>query len=279
MTLVYEALIGHILEFVKIAKQTSDKSYFGILGDITGEKGFLGVYDGFAPWGVIQALFKGAVFGGAHMLAKEQLRPLVAKGKIGPRAAEVLAGGIGGGFQGLVLSPTLLLKTRVMTDPIFRKQMGFWETNAQSARVGVRVIRTEGLPALMKGSGVFSAKRVFDWSSRYYFSELVENALYGDVEGTLTTVQRMTASLLGGVLSACATLPMDVATSQIQQASKAGQRVSIYELFASQVREGGFEQVWNFAMRGFTARLLHVAFTTVVMKTVVGIVFDLLFSK
>jgi hypothetical protein len=32
---------------------------------------------------------------------------------------------------GLVLSPTLLLKTRVMTDPVFRNNMSLGETNKQ----------------------------------------------------------------------------------------------------------------------------------------------------
>jgi hypothetical protein len=61
-----------------------------------------------------------AVFGGAHAFAANQLEPLVEEGRISHLVAEVMAGGIGGGFQGFVLSPTLLLKTRVMTDPIFR---------------------------------------------------------------------------------------------------------------------------------------------------------------
>jgi hypothetical protein len=62
-----------------------------------------------------------AVFGGAHAFALGQLMPLVEEKKMSKMTAEVLAGGIGGGFQGFVLSPTLLLKTRVMTDPIFRE--------------------------------------------------------------------------------------------------------------------------------------------------------------
>lgn len=65
--------------------------------------------------------------------------PFVERGELNAMLAETVAGGIGGGFQGLVLSPTLLLKTRVMTDPIFRKNMGMLETSVQSARVGIKV--------------------------------------------------------------------------------------------------------------------------------------------
>lgn len=135
-----------------------------------GQKGIAGLWDGFFPWGLLQAVAKGvrvsyvfggggwksfiictvdqsrltvpnaqAVFGGAHSFARAQLLPFVDRGEMNAMLAETVAGGIGGGFQGLVLSPTLLLKTRVMTDPIFREKMSMLETSAQSARVGMKV--------------------------------------------------------------------------------------------------------------------------------------------
>lgn len=131
--------------------------------EITSQKGLIGVLDGFFPWGTVQAVAKGAVFSWAHALSRSTIHPLVESGRLNERVAEVIAGGIGGGFQGLVLSPTLLLKTRVMTDPIFRTNMSLTETTLNSLRVGMNVIRKEGTAALMKGSMVFSAKRVADW--------------------------------------------------------------------------------------------------------------------
>ncbi len=74
-----------------------------------------------------------------------------------------------------MLSPSLLLKTRVMTDPVFRADMSFRQTCAESTRVGMRVIHNEGPRALMKGSVVFAAKRVADWATRYYFSIMVRS--------------------------------------------------------------------------------------------------------
>jgi hypothetical protein len=41
----------------------------------------------------------------------------------------------------------------------------------------MEVIRKEGVTALMKGSVMFSNKRVADWSSRYLFAETIEFAL------------------------------------------------------------------------------------------------------
>jgi Mitochondrial carrier protein len=118
VTLVFEAFLGHILEFLKIVMQTATNdttTYLQVIQTITAEKGLAGLWDGFCPWGIVQAVCKGAVFGLAHASALQTLKPLAEKGYIPMALALTLAGGIGGGFQGYVLSPTLLLKTRVMT--------------------------------------------------------------------------------------------------------------------------------------------------------------------
>jgi hypothetical protein len=60
-------------------------------------QGIKGVWDGFFPWGTLQAVAKGAVFSAAHIAARNALQPLVAKGTIPSQGAEVIAGGIGGG--------------------------------------------------------------------------------------------------------------------------------------------------------------------------------------
>jgi hypothetical protein len=141
-----------------------------------------------------------------------------------------------------VLSPTLLLKTRVMTNPIFRENMTLAETSRRATMVGMEVIRKEGALALMKGSVVFSLKRVADWTTRYMFATWFENVLYkrGDPKRKLATNEEMIASLLGGTTSALATLPADVMVAQIQQAKKAGQRVSVVQMFKEQLAAAAF---------------------------------------
>jgi len=276
MTWTFELGIGHCLEFLKIAKQTNPaKSYAQLTRDITVQKGVIGIWDGFFPWGTVQALAKGAVFSWAHAATRSVLSPSVENGTIPKDVAEIIAGGIGGGFQGLVLSPTLLLKTRVMTDPVFRNNMSMMQTTKESCRVGMNVIRNEGLPALMKGATVFSMKRVADWSTRFFFSIMAERVMFGTDELTkLTTGQRMAASLVGGTLSTIATLPIDVMVAQIQQASKAGSQVSVFKTFSEQYKKGGLEGLGGFATRGFLARLAHVALTTMLMKTATSIVYE-----
>ena len=49
-----------------------------------------------------------------------------------------------------------------------------------SMTVGMRVIRNEGVLALMKGSTVFSMKRVGDWVTRYYFATHAERLMFGE---------------------------------------------------------------------------------------------------
>ena len=281
VTLAYEAVLGHFFEFLKVVMQTSPPgtSYASVIKTITQEKGIIGVWDGFVPWGVVQAVFKGGVFGLAFAVASSILMPLADEGKLPKQLALTLAGGIAGGFQGYVLSPTLLLKTRVMTNPIFREKMSLLKTTLQSFRIGFDVVADEGIAALMKGSNVFAIKRVFDWSTRYFFADIIASIMRERKKGEeLTTGEKVTADLLAGLFSTLVTLPLDVMVSKTQDAKKAGISVSALTLFRQELDELGWD-VASVYMSGFTARLAHVCCTTVVMKTGTGIVYDALFGK
>ncbi len=59
MAWIYEFSIGHFLEFTKVLKQTKQGSYLQLVQGIMREKGVVGVWDGFFPWGSIQAIAKG----------------------------------------------------------------------------------------------------------------------------------------------------------------------------------------------------------------------------
>jgi Mitochondrial carrier protein len=280
VTLVFEACMGHIMEFLKIAMQTSPKgtTYAKVYKDITSEKGITGLWDGFMPWGVIQAVLKGGVFGLAYAMANKSLLPLADEGVIPLKLAQTLAGGIAGGFQGFVLSPTLLMKTRVMTNEVFRESMSLFETTWKSLVVGGDIIKTEGLGSLMKGANTFALKRVFDWSTRYYFADLFESVFASLKGSSLTFTEKMVASLLGGVASTILTLPLDVLVAKTQDAKKAGVKVSAWKLFSEELQQEGWSGLKGNYMRGFEARLAHVCLTTVVMKTVAPLVYDLLFK-
>lgn len=284
VTLIYEGSMGHIFEFLKIAMQTAPPgtTYMDIIRNITSNKGVGALWDGFIPWGVIQSVFKGGVFGLAHAIAKSKLTPIADKGIMPELMALTLAGGIAGGFQGYVLSPTLLLKTRVMTNPVFREKMSLLRTTLLSFAIGFDVVKNEGVMALMKGSNIFALKRVMDWSTRYFFSDMFESMMvnYGfGVNGVLSPKEKIIASLLGGTASTISTLPLDVIVAKSQDAKKAGVKVSPLETFLQDYKEGGFKQLYDANMQGFEARLIHVCMTTVVMKTGSGLMYDFLYGK
>jgi hypothetical protein len=282
VTLGYEACLGHFFEFLKVVKQTSPPgtSYASIVRAITAEKGIAGIWDGFIPWGVVQAVFKGSVFGLAYAVASSLLAPLADDGTISKLTALTLAGGIAGGFQGFVLSPTLLLKTRVMTNPVFREKMSLLSSTLQSFRIGFDVVAAEGVGALMKGSTVFATKRVFDWSTRFLFADMIASEIRKQQESlTLTTKQKISCDLLAGLLSTLVTLPLDVLVSKTQDAKKAGVSVSAWTLFQEELKESGWKGVADTYMSGFLARLAHVCCTTVAMKTGTVIVYDAVFGK
>jgi len=289
VTLIYEACLGHLLEFVKVVMQTSPTgtSYVDVLKIITSEKGIAGIWDGFIPWGVVQSIAKGGVFGLARAMALSVLMPLVDSQILPNVLALTLAGGISGGFQGYVLSPTLLLKTRVMTNPVFRNKMSMVKTTLLSFRIGMDVVNQEGISALMKGANVFALKRVFDWSTRFYFSHIFSNIIKiyfvptpsPDTPVVLSATQKITADLLGGTASTLVTLPLDVLTTKSQDSKKAGIKVSAIKMFQEELNEKGVKGLYDSYMRGFEARLLHVCFTTVAMKTGTGLMYDYLFKK
>ena len=192
MTIVFETSGGHFVEFMKIAKQTSTDSYWQIARKVTATKGLAGTLDGFFPWGAMQAVAKGSVFSFGQAWSMGIMHGWTSVSK---DTKTVVSGGAGGFIQGLAMSPLLLLKTRVMTDPVFRTSGGIVATAIASARVGGRIVANEGPATLFKGVGVFSLKRALDWSTRYLFVVMVEEALKARNVGLERQVKSLTGQL------------------------------------------------------------------------------------
>lgn len=249
------------------------RRYATIARRVTAQKGVAGTLDGFFPWGFMQAVAKGSVFSWGQAQSAKALHSYSGMSK---ETKTVVSGGMGGLVQGVVMSPLLLLKTRVMTDPSFRTSGSIMQTAVASAKVGARVVATEGPAALMKGVGIFSAKRAADWTTRYLFVVMVEEAMRKDKGAKLSDGQQALASVLGGSLSALSTIPMDVAVATIQGAGSAGKKVSALETFREQIAKNGAAKTVQFATRGLAARVCHVALTTLMMKTITSWVYDAL---
>jgi hypothetical protein len=206
-----------------------------------------------------------------HQLAHNAL-----KGRLSDFNTEVVSGGFGGGVQGIFMSPLLLLKTRIMTMPEMRQTGGVIATTIASSKMGVRVVRTEGVLGLFKGSMIFSGKRMADWSSRFLFAELCSDALKrrkGGLDSQLTFSEKSLASLGGGALSATVTLPVDVLVATVQSAGKAGQKTSVMQIWQEQMKDKGVMGLVAYSSRGYAARLLHVGCTTMLMRSVSSAVY------
>lgn len=277
VTLMFECAIGHSLEFTKISKQTNPHLSVGtILKKITSEKGIVGLWDGFVPWGVVQSIGKGGSFGIARGFITPLLMDLVDRDLLDEQSAKILIGGLSGVVQGYILSPTLLLKTRVMTDPAFREKMTGLATILKSFQVGARVVTKEGAFALMKGSNVFAFKRFFDWSTRFMFADMIESFVLAR-QGELSPTDKMVCSMVGGMISSVVTLPIDALVAKIQDAKKAGDGASPFEMIGQEYKEGGLKGLWNSYMKAWEIRALHVGLTTVCLKTWTPLAYDLIF--
>lgn len=131
--------------------------------------------------------------------------------------------------------------------------------------------------------GVFSFKRFCDWTTRYGFVLLVEhlysNARNYHLDNKLSKVEQMACSLMGGTLSALATVPIDVTVATIQQANKKGQKVSVFEIYSNAVKENGVKGLLQMSTRGLVPRVAHVALTVMMMKNVSSWCYELVSQK
>ena len=275
VTIVFETSGGHFIEFLKIAKQTSTDSYLTIARKVTSTKGLAGTLDGFFPWGAMQAVAKGSVFSWGQAASMQLTHSNTSLSK---ESKTVLSGAVGGFVQGVAMSPLLLLKTRVMTDPVFRTSGGIVATAIASARVGGRIVANEGPATLFKGVGVFSLKRALDWTTRYLFVVWCENAL-GKQTKKLSDLEVVAATLVGGSLSALSTIPMDVLVAGKQSAGSAGKKMGVLETLQEKVREKGWGGLVAYSTRGLVARCIHVALTTLMMKSMTTVVYDFLYPE
>lgn len=265
VTVCFELCLGHSLEYLKISKQVAPvgTNYGQIVKTIIGQRSVFAFLDGFFPWGLIQAASKGSVFGASEVVSRKLLR----LSSLSEEQQIVLSGGMAGFVQGLVLSPMLLLKTRVMTD-----KSASSSSPSSSLALGLRVLR-EG--EIMKGALAFSLKRFADWTTRYIFAGACERVLFEASGGTKkglsgpTTAQQAVGGLMGGVLSTLVTIPLDVLVAQIQQRSNAGKKLSVWQTMRHNFTSGQL-------LSGFLPRVLHVALTTAMLRTLTNKVYELI---
>ncbi|ETO28018.1 hypothetical protein RFI_09117 [Reticulomyxa filosa] len=265
-TVIFEFSIGHVLEILKIQKQATDRSYTEIYYYLT-KNGLVRLWDGFMPWGLLIASCKGGAFSFGEAKAYEFLKSESVKAvfALSETQTKVIASSFGGLLQGMIWSPLLLLKTRVVTHDEFRNvKGGMFESMMASIKIGSEIYKKDGVFGLCKGIHIFSLKRVLDWATRYWFVEILFDLMseYFVVENIRKNSEYVwICGLLGGTLSAIVTAFLDSLVSQIQDANAIDRSVS--ELFGLMIKD------FSRAFRGIELRILHVALATVLMKDIV----------
>lgn len=166
-----------------------------------------------------------------------------------------------------------------LTVQSMRNSGGVLATTIASTKLGASIIRDEGPMALMKGSVLFSTKRMADWTTRFFFAEVIADTIRkrhasNGVHRPLDFMENGFSALAGGALSATATIPMDVLVATFQSQAKAGQTVSIASVLKEKIANGGVKGLLQYSTKGYVARVAHVAATTLLMKSVSTAVYE-----
>lgn len=226
------------------------------------------------------SLFKGASFAYGQQKSYGYMTTSVVMSSISTDSIYIISSGLGGLFQGIVMSPLLLLKTRVITHDKFRNITGgVSATIAASFRIGWEIIRDQGPLALCKGMHVFAFKRFCDWITRFWFVELTKTymLIWMGIDCSQSVVWMTMAGLIGGTLSALVTSILDVMTALIQDAAKADDKsIGFFSIITMMFTD---TKGFSVATKGLYLRIWHVALTTVVMKNSVPFVCRLVMQQ
>jgi len=193
--------LGQPLEVVKTTMAANRKDTFaGAMGRIWGRGGVLGFYQGLIPWAWIEASTKGAVLLFVASEAEYYAKTFGAN--------NFVAGISGGMFGGLAQAyATMGFCTRMKTVEITQHKLAAQGIKPPSTfKTFADIYRKEGIRGINKGVNAVAIRQVTNWGSRFGLSRLAENGIrktMGKENGErLSAIERITASALGGGLSA-----------------------------------------------------------------------------
>ncbi|KAI0137345.1 mitochondrial carrier domain-containing protein [Xylariales sp. AK1849] len=193
--------LGQPLEVVKttMAANRSD-TFAGALGRIWNRGGVFGFYQGLIPWAWIEASTKGAVL--LFVASEAEYYARVA-------GASDFGSGIVGGVTGGVAQAyaTMGFCTCMKTVEITQHKLAASGVKPPSTfTTFMNIYRQEGIKGINKGVNAVAIRQMTNWGSRFGLSRLAEQGIRrvtGKEQGDkLSAVEKITASVLGGGLSA-----------------------------------------------------------------------------
>lgn len=221
-----QIFFGSFLDMLKIEKQRNiNNSYPKIGQTFFQQKGVRALTLGFWPWGLIMYSGRGICFGFANGLSNSHLSQ-EKYSYLTENKRKIMAGFMGGAFEGAMTSPIVMMRTRV----------------AEQAMGGIKA--PFNIRQALKAVPLNSLKRGSDWALR--------STIYFKLK---EKYDPMTSGFISGIVSGTITTPIDRLLPVIQQNNPPK---NIFVWFKNSIKEKGFRSVFA----GTGARVLHCGWNT-----------------
>lgn len=250
--------LGHYMESLKIAKQSSGLSYKRIAINNWKLDGIFSIYRGFFPFGLLQ-MGKGLPVLFTQGEVKYQLDK--SGYNLSNNKKNIISGISAGITQSFVLTPLQRLKTIAITDT---NSYGF-----NSFSILKDLIKNEGLSSLYKGLGPMMYKRSIDWGIRFGTMSLIETQ-FKKTRGqdyNLTNYEKIISGFTCGMVS-CISIPLDVWLANSQKYNTNSN--SSYEVIKDLINKEGFKSL----TRGLGMRIIHSGYHSAWIIGVGSIIFN-----
>ncbi|CCE64573.1 hypothetical protein TPHA_0I00670 [Tetrapisispora phaffii CBS 4417] len=195
--------LGQPLEVIKTTMAANrNATSVQAIKQIWSRGGIFGFYQGLIPWAWIEASTKGAVL--LFVSADVENRAKAGLG-LGNFAAGILGGISGGVVQAYA---TMGFCTCMKTVEITRSKTAAAGVIPKSSwAVFKEIFAKDGIRGINKGVNAVAIRQMTNWGSRFGFSRLVEEGIRKitgkkNPEDQLTALEKITASAIGGGLSA-----------------------------------------------------------------------------
>ena len=221
-----QIFFGSFLDMLKLEKQRNiNNKYPQIAKTFLQQGGIRGLTLGLWPWGVIMYSGRGICFGFGNGLSYDYLSSSKYD-YLSETTKRIMAGCMGGAFEGALTSPIVMMRTRVAEAAMGGKKRGF-----------------ELLPAL-RAVPVNSFKRGSDWAIRSF--------IYFHLKKEMDP---MPSGFISGIIAGTITTPIDRLLPIMQQNNPPK---NIILWFRNSIREKGLRTVFA----GSGARILHAGWNT-----------------
>ncbi|EDO18018.1 hypothetical protein Kpol_1045p2 [Vanderwaltozyma polyspora DSM 70294] len=194
--------LGQPLEVVKTTMAANrNATFMQAIKHVWSRGGVFGFYQGLIPWAWIEASTKGAVLLFVSSEVENRLRSV---------GFSNFSSGILGGVSGGVVQAyaTMGFCTCMKTVEITRQKTVASGVAPQSSwSVFKTIYKNEGIRGINKGVNAVAIRQMTNWGSRFGFSRLVEQGIRNvtgktNPEDKLTAIEKITASAIGGGISA-----------------------------------------------------------------------------